>query len=136
MTTNDKDTIYIDIDDEITGIIDKFNASSGKVVALVLPKRAAVLQSIVNMKLLKRAADQSKKNLVLVTTEASLMPLAGAVGVNVAKTLTSKPEVPSAPVTDDREEMVDEAEEDGETPDFSKAAAAAAPRSPWRKSGH
>ncbi|MDB5169052.1 MAG: hypothetical protein JWO41_408 [Candidatus Saccharibacteria bacterium] len=125
MTAADKDTIYIDIDDEITGIIDKFNASDGKIVALVLPKRAAVLQSIVNMKLLKRAADQSKKNLVLVTTEASLMPLAGAVGVNVAKTLTSKPEVPSAPVTDDREETVDEAEEDGETPDFSKSAAAA-----------
>lgn len=97
----DKDTIYIDIDDEITTVIDKLQASSSKVVALVLPKRAAVFQSIVNMKLLKRAADQSKKNLVLITTEAGLLPLAGVAGVHVARTLNSKPEIPDAPDADD-----------------------------------
>lgn len=97
MAANDKDTIYIDIDDEITGIIDKLRGSDGKIVALVLPKRATVLQSIVNMRLLKRAAEQSKKNLVLITSEAGLMPLAGLAGVHVAKTLTSKPEIPLAP---------------------------------------
>ncbi|MFL6594983.1 MAG: hypothetical protein ACJ8HQ_06025, partial [Chthoniobacterales bacterium] len=75
MATPEKDTIYIDIDDEITGIIDKLKASQSKVVALVLPKRAAVFQSIVNMKLLKRAADSNKKNLVLITAEAGLLPL-------------------------------------------------------------
>lgn len=105
-----KDTIYIDIDDEITGIIDKVRASSGKVVALVLPKRAGVFQSIVNMKLLKRAADDSDKNLVLITSEAGLMPLAGAAGIHVAKTLSSKPEIPLAPKMDDAgEEAIDEA---------------------------
>ena len=35
-----KDTIYVDVDDEITSIIDKVENSSEKVVALVLPKRA------------------------------------------------------------------------------------------------
>ncbi len=98
MAATDKDTIYIDIDDEITGIIDKVKGSDGKLVALVLPKRASVFQSIVNMKLLKRAADDSKKHLVLITTEAGLLPLAGAAGVHVAKTLTSAPEIPSGPV--------------------------------------
>jgi hypothetical protein len=128
MAITDKDTIYIDIDDEITGIIDKLNASEGKVVALVLPKRAAVLQSIVNMKLLKRAAEEGKKNLVLITAEAGLLPLAGAVGMHVAKTLTSKPEVPTPPQADDgREEEVNEADEDDEVPDFSKQALAAKP---------
>lgn len=57
-----KDTIYIDVDDEITGIIDKVVSSKHKIVALVLPKRAAVLQSIVNMKLLKRVAMRIKSN--------------------------------------------------------------------------
>lgn len=109
MTANDKDTIYIDIDDEITTIIDKLRGSDGKIVALVLPKRAATLQSIVNMKLLKRAADESKKKLVLVTTESGLMPLAGAVGLHVAKTPTSRPEIPMAPeAMSDAEEQVDE----------------------------
>ncbi|HVV66812.1 MAG TPA: hypothetical protein VHB72_01920, partial [Candidatus Saccharimonadales bacterium] len=97
MANNSKDTIYVDIDDEITGIIDKVRGSSGKVVALVLPKRAGVFQSVVNMKLLKRAADSADKNLVLITSEAGLMPLAGAAGIHVAKTLTSKPEIPTAP---------------------------------------
>lgn len=115
MTAADKDTIYIDIDDEITAIIDKVRASSGKVVALVLPKRATTLQSIVNMKLLKRAGEESKKNLVLVTTESGLMPLAGAVGLHVAKTPTSRPEIPVGPdgISGD-EEQVDEIEFDDE----------------------
>ncbi len=106
---SDKDTIYIDIDDEITGIIDKVKNSSSKVTALVLPKRASVFQSIVNMKLLKKAADSSNKNLVLITTEAGLLPLAGAAGIHVAKTLTTKPEIPSAPLAfEDNDDAVDE----------------------------
>lgn len=96
MATADKDTIYVDVDDEITTIIDKVRNSDGKIVALVLPKRASVFQSIVNMKLLKRSAESAKKHLVLVTTEASLMPLAGAVGLHVAPTPQSKPEIPTA----------------------------------------
>lgn len=109
MAVTSKDTIYIDIDDEITGIIDKLKASEGRVVALVLPKRAAVFQSIVNMKLLKRAADDAKKHVVLITSETGLLPLAGMVGVYVAKSLTSKPEIPSAPSVTDEEETVNEA---------------------------
>jgi len=91
-----KDTIYIDVDDEITSIIDKVQNTQENLVALVLPKRAAMLQSSVNMKLLKRAAEKSKKNLVLITTEAGLLPLASSVGLYVAKNLQSKPEIPKA----------------------------------------
>jgi hypothetical protein len=94
--SSSKDTIYVDIDDEITTVIDKVRSSSGRVVALVLPKRATVFQSVVNMKLLKRNAESAKKHLVLVTTEAGLLPLAGAVGLHVAATPQSKPEIPSA----------------------------------------
>jgi hypothetical protein len=104
-----KETIYVDVDDEITAIIDKVRDAKGKVVALVLPKRAAVLQSIVNMKLLKRTADSVGKNLVLVTSETGLMPLAGAVGLHVASTPTSKPSIPAAPAgPDDEIENADE----------------------------
>lgn len=99
MPTAGKDTIYIDVDDEITAIIEKVKDSSSKIVALVLPKRAAALQSIVNMKLLHRAAKDADKNVVLITTEAGLLPLAGAVGMYVAKSLQSKPEIPAGPQT-------------------------------------
>lgn len=89
-----KHVIYVDVDDEITAIIDKVRSAEARIIALVLPKRATVLQSIVNMKLLKRSADEAKKHLVLITTETGLLPLAGSVGIYVAKTLQSKPEIP------------------------------------------
>ncbi|MEI9914027.1 MAG: hypothetical protein WDN66_03510 [Candidatus Saccharibacteria bacterium] len=62
------------------------------------------------MKLLKRKADEAKKNLVLVTNDANLLPLAGIVGIHVAKTLSSKPEIPAAPIID--EAMVEAAEDE------------------------
>jgi hypothetical protein len=130
-----KETVYVDVDDEITGIIDRVTSSKAKVVALVLPKRAAVLQSIVNMKLLKRTAETAGKNLVLITSESSLLPLAGMVGLHVAATPTTKPEIPAAPsIPSDEAEAVDEpldivdgtaAPEGGK--DFDAAAAAATP---------
>lgn len=92
-----KDTVYIDVDDEVTSIIDKVEAAKNKIVALVLPKRATALQSIVNMRLLKHSADKARKNIVLITQEQSLLPLAGAVGLHVAKSLQSKPEIPPPP---------------------------------------
>ncbi len=108
-TNNGKDVIYIDVDDEITSLIEKVRSSKQKIVALVLPKRATVLQSIVNMKLLKRSADEAKKNLVLITSEAGLLPLAGTVGLHVARSLQSKPEVPDGPGRiADRSDTIDE----------------------------
>ncbi len=92
-----KDTIYIDADDEITFIIDKVRSSNAKIIALVLPKRAATLHSIVNLKLLKRTATEARKNLVLVTSDPGLLPIAGAAGMLVSKTLQSKPVVPESP---------------------------------------
>lgn len=97
MVATEKDTIYIDVDDEITSIVEKVKNSPKNIVALVLPKRAVVMQSIVNLKLLRRAANDAEKRVVLITSEASLLPLAGAVGMYVAKNLQSKPEVPPAP---------------------------------------
>lgn len=121
---SNKDVIYIDIDDEITGIIDKVRGSHSKIVALVLPKRAASLQSIVNMKLLKRSADEAKKNLVLITSEPGLLPLAGSVGMFVAKSLQSKPEVPELPSRSPM--MSDSISEDDDVIEDTGAVAASA----------
>jgi hypothetical protein len=110
---NYKDVIYVDVDDEITAIIDKVRSSEQRIVALVLPKRATMMQSIVNMKLLKRSAESAKKHVVLITSEVGLLPLAAGVGIRVAKSLQSRPEVPVvagvAPgvAADDDEDAVD-----------------------------
>ena len=123
LSSTGKDVIYIDVDDEITSVIDKVASSGARVVALVLPKRATVFQSIVNMKLLKKRADAAKKHIVLITSEAGLMPLAGTVGLYVASTLQSKPEIPdAAAAASDVPEEVDEgpidfdADKAGKTP--------------------
>jgi len=123
MSTVTKDVLYVDVDDEITSLIDRLSTSEHKVVALVLPKRATVLQSIVNMKLLKRAADENNKHVVLVTSEAGLMPLAGAVGLHVAATPNSKPAIPHKPAGMKTDEEESELTEE----DFDPKASAAAP---------
>lgn len=91
---NKKDTIYIDVEDEITAVIHKVINSKAKLVVLVLPKRASVFHSAVNLKLLKNKAQKATKSLVLVSTDPNLMGLAGVVGINVAKNLQDKPEIP------------------------------------------
>lgn len=93
-----RDVIYLDLDDEITSVIDKLENANKKEVALVLPKRAAFLQSIVNMRLLQRAAEDAGKNVVLITNESAILPLAGAAGLQVAKNLQSPPYTPPSPV--------------------------------------
>lgn len=131
-STASKETIYIDIDDEITAIIERLQRAKGTIVALVLPKRAVVMQSVVNMRLLKRTAEQAGKRLVLVTSETGLLPLAGLVGLFVADTPTSKPAIPPAPDQPSEEpENVDESmalgEDAGESDDFDAAAEAETP---------
>lgn len=104
-----KDVIYIDVEDDITAIISKVKASDEKIVALVPPKRIGVLQSAVNLRLLARAADQSKKRLVVITNNHALMSLAASAGLPVAKNLQSKPEL--APIAaleiDDGDDVID-----------------------------
>lgn len=89
-----KDVVYIDIEDDITSIIAKIKGSSEKIVALVPPKRIGALQSIVNLKLLQKAATGAKKRVVLITSDQSLTALAAGVAMPVAKNLQSRPEVP------------------------------------------
>ncbi|MGZ6004632.1 MAG: hypothetical protein ACXWLH_00615, partial [Candidatus Saccharimonadales bacterium] len=115
MADTSKQTIYIDVDDEITSIVGKLRDADHKILALVLPKRMATLQSIVNMKLLKRTADEAGKKIVLITSEAGLLPLAGAVKIHVAKTLQSKPAIPPPPDVGQAKEIV--AEDSGEVAD-------------------
>lgn len=105
---NSKDVIYIDIEDDITAIIGKVKAANNKVVALVPPKRASVLQSAVNLKLLQKAAHGATKHVVLITNDHSLIALAAGVKMPVAKNLQSRPEIPimEAPQAD-AEEIID-----------------------------
>ncbi len=88
-----KDVIYIDVDDDITSIITKVKQAGSKIVALVPPKRVGVLQSAVNLKLLKRAASSSDRHIVLITSDRPLSALAAGVRIPVARNLQSRPQM-------------------------------------------
>ena len=93
-----KETVYIDLEDEITTVIDKVSSAKESVVALVLPKRSSVFQSTVNMKLLKKASKDDKKNIVLITSDKGIEAVAAIAGVHIAGSLSSKPIIPKKKV--------------------------------------
>lgn len=62
-------TLYIDIDEEITSIVDRIRKAEAREIIVVAPKRALLLQSLVNLKLLKKEADRRKKRVMIVTQD-------------------------------------------------------------------
>ena len=103
-----KDVIYIEPEDDITDILANIKDAKNKIIALVPPKKAGVLRSAVNFKLIAKTANQAKKTVVLISSDESLLKLAEKVKMPTAKTLQSKPKLP----TDlDAEEFGDDKEE-------------------------
>ncbi len=78
------ETIYIDASEEITAVIERLKGSHEPIVALVVPRGATLTQSIVNLKLVKRAAQDAGKDVILVTTDKIGRNLATQVGLPVA----------------------------------------------------
>ena len=102
-----KDVIYIEPEDDITDILVNIKGAKHKIIALVPPKKAGVLHSAVNFKLIAKTAIRKKKTVVLITSDESLLRLAEKVKMPTAKTLQSKPHLPE----------IDDAEEFGEKDD-------------------
>ncbi len=107
-----KDTIYIEPENDITDIIAKIKGSKQKIVALVPPKKSSVLRSTINMKLITKSAKEFEKTVVLVTNDPSIMKLAMGAKILVAENLQSPPSIPTMEdiksKTDDKEEAVAE----------------------------
>ncbi|NCU30203.1 hypothetical protein EOM57_00165 [Candidatus Saccharibacteria bacterium] len=106
-----KDVVYIDTEDDITAIIERVKDAKSSIVALVPPKRVGVLQSIVNLKLLKRAAEQADKRIVLITNDPALSNLAAELLLPIAKNLQSKPELSTPVVVEGIDDDVIQGEE-------------------------
>ena len=51
-----KETIYIEPENDITDIIAKIENAKEKIIALVPPKKAGVFRSVVNIKLIAKSA--------------------------------------------------------------------------------
>jgi hypothetical protein len=93
-------TIYLEIDEEVTSVIDKIRKTEFTDVVLVVPKDASISQSVVNLKLIKRKAEELNKNVSLVTQDKVARNLAGKIGLasatssaEIPKIATSQPDV-------------------------------------------
>ena len=86
-------TFYIDADEEISSVIDRLKKSMAVDNYFVAPKRAIFLQSIVNLKLLKREGDKMKKHVILVTQEEVVLAMAARSGIDFQKSMAGADEV-------------------------------------------
>ncbi len=80
-------TFYIDIDEEVTSIIDRLRKSSVKENILVIPQRSLILQSIVNLKLLEKEATKNKKQIMIVTQDPHGQALVEKAGILVQSSM-------------------------------------------------
>lgn len=137
-----EDVIYLESDAEITEAIDKLKSVTGDQVKIVVPGRSGLLQSVVNLKLLKRSAESVKKELVLVTNDKTATNLAGAVGLAVASSVKAVPKIPEPKQVDDEPDIVgtdneaknpleqdDQTEESAEAAEKAEASAAESAKS-------
>lgn len=132
MTDN---ALYLEVDEDITSAIDKLAKAQGSSVQIVVPKRSTMLQSMINLKLLKKASETNGKQLVLVTNDRIATDLAGRVGLAVAPSIGAKPVIAEADMPrqlKDAEEVIEA--DDPEPPMPVEPATKASPVAPKRVS--
>ncbi len=96
-------TIYLEADEEVTSVIDKLRKTEFKDVILVVPKEASLMQSVVNLKLIKKQAENLGKTVSLVTQDKVGRNLADKVGLATAARVGQEPKL-----SEEKEEPKDE----------------------------
>lgn len=74
-------TFYIETDEEIISVIGRLRQSSAEENIFVFPKRALVLQSIINLRLFQREAQKLGKKIILVSQDEVGRMLAEKIGI-------------------------------------------------------
>jgi len=104
--------LYLETDEEITSVIEKLKGFEANSIGLVVPRGGLILQSVVNLKLLKKQADELKKDIALVTQDAVGRNLASQVGLTVFENVDSAEPLPPTLDEKDRPNLNEELEVD------------------------
>ncbi len=83
MTKSSRQIVYVEIDEEVTSIFDRIKNIRKKEILLVIPRKAVIFQSVVNLKILKKKLTERKKKLIIVTTDRNGRHLAEKIGLEV-----------------------------------------------------
>lgn len=87
----DRETLYLDNDEEITSVVDKLKGTEHNSIDLVIPKDSIILQGVVNLKLLKRQAETIGKEITIVTQDKVGSKLATQIGIPVVAKIGQVP---------------------------------------------
>lgn len=74
---------YIEIDDEVTTAFDRVKRMRSDEVFLIIPKKAVLLQSVVNLKILKKKTSELGKTITIITNDYMGKKLAEQSGIPV-----------------------------------------------------
>lgn len=100
--------IYLEPDEEITSVIDKMKRTTGRFLGFVVPRDATLLQSVVNLRLLKKEASALDKQISIVTTDKIGRNLASQVGLNVYNSIKEeKPTFSPPPPSPESSEIIE-----------------------------
>lgn len=88
--------IIIDVDEEITTVIDQLRFVRSNNVGLVVPQRAVILQSVMNLKLLAQEAQRMRKKIVIITRDNDGMVFAQRAGI-ATQVFSADEEISRAP---------------------------------------
>lgn len=87
MTIERKKIVYIEVDDEITTIFDKIKDLPNKKVYLMVPRRAALFNSAINLKIIKKKLSDMGKELFIVTKDSVGLNIAAQAGIKTFDSL-------------------------------------------------
>lgn len=106
-------TLYIDIDEEITSIVDRIRKEGSTDIFLVVPKNALLVQGIINLRILKKEAHRLGKNVMMVANDKFAKKVIERAGLVLTNKPTEEPEPirPQPPVVAPRPETEQVVEE-------------------------
>lgn len=78
-----KKVFYIELDEEITSVYDRVKGFKFRDVYLVVPERSVVLESVVNLKILKKKLEEIEKKIFIITKDPVGTKLAFQAGIKV-----------------------------------------------------
>jgi hypothetical protein len=93
--------LYIDLDEEITSVFERIERLNYDDVYLVIPERAALFQSVVNLSILKKKVEEIGKGLSIITKDPIGMRLAHKAEIPVFDQLSA----PEKPEKEEEEEF-------------------------------
>lgn len=83
------EVVYFDHETEITDAIQVIRHNAAKEIRLVIPNKSNLMQSLINLKLLKKASDENNKQVILVTNDKQSIKFAAEAGLLVAEAVKS-----------------------------------------------